>query len=36
MLLGRVAGLSDAEIESSWSANQREDTIRKMRKKLKA
>lgn len=36
LLLGRVAGLSEQEIETTWSANQREDTIRKMRKKLKA
>ncbi|MBZ2187008.1 MAG: HEAT repeat domain-containing protein [Bryobacter sp.] len=36
LLLGRVAGLSEAEIEASWSANQREEMIRKMRKKLKA
>lgn len=36
ILLGRVAGLSEAEIESTWSGNQREETVRKMRKKLKA
>ncbi len=36
ILLGRVAGLSEKEIEDTWSANQREATIQKMRKKLKA
>jgi hypothetical protein len=36
ILLGRVAGLTDKEIEDTWSANQREITIQKMRKKLKA
>ena len=36
ILLGRVSGLSEKEIEDTWSANQREDTIKKMRKKLKA
>jgi hypothetical protein len=36
LLLGRVAGLSDKEIEDTWSSNQREVTIQKIRKKLKA
>lgn len=36
ILLGRVAGLSEADIQESWSANRREVTIRAMRKKLKA
>jgi hypothetical protein len=36
MLLGRVAGLTEDEIQSTWSANQREATIQKIRKKLKA
>ena len=36
ILLGRVSGLSEKEIEDTWSANQREETIKKMRKKLKA
>jgi hypothetical protein len=36
ILLGRVAGLSEKEIEDTWSANQREVTIQKIRKKLKA
>jgi len=36
ILLGRVAGLTEKEIEDSWSANQREATIQKIRKKLKA
>jgi len=36
ILLGRVAGLSEQEIQDTWSANQREATIVKIRKKLKA
>ncbi|WP_031497469.1 HEAT repeat domain-containing protein [Bryobacter aggregatus] len=36
ILLGRVADLSEQEIQDTWSANQREDTIKKIRKKLKA
>jgi hypothetical protein len=36
ILLGRVAGLSEKEIEDTWSANQRDVTIQKIRKKLKA
>ncbi len=36
ILLGRIADLSEQEIQDSWSANQREETVKKMRKKLKA
>ena len=36
ILLGRVANLTEQEIQDTWSANQREETIRKIRKKLKA
>ncbi len=36
ILLGRIADLSEQEIRDSWSANQREETVKKMRKKLKA
>lgn len=35
MLLGRVAGMEESEIQSTWSANAREETIKKMRKRLK-
>ena len=36
ILLGRIADLSEQEIRDSWSANQREEMVKKMRKKLKA
>ncbi len=36
ILLGRTGALTDKEIQDSWSANQREATIRKIRKKLKS
>lgn len=36
ILLGRIAGLTEKEIGDTWSANQREATIQKIRKKLKA
>lgn len=35
LLLGRLAGMSEQEIQDSWSANAREETIKKVRKKLK-
>ena len=35
ILLGRIAGLSEQEIQDSWSANQREETVKKIRKKFK-
>ena len=36
ILLGRAAGLDEKTIQSTWSANAREETIKKIRKKLKA
>jgi hypothetical protein len=35
ILLGRLAGMGEEEIQGSWSANQREEMIKKVRKKLK-
>ena len=35
ILLGRIAELSEQEIQDSWSANQREATVKKIRKKFK-
>lgn len=36
ILLGRTGDLSEEEIQATWSANQREETIKKLRKKLKS
>jgi hypothetical protein len=35
ILLGRTAAMTDAEIEETWSKNEREEIIKKLRKKLK-
>jgi hypothetical protein len=35
LLLGRVAGWSDAETQQAWSAGQREQAIERMRKALR-
>jgi hypothetical protein len=35
IILGRAGAITDNEIEESWSANQREDIVKKLRKKLK-
>lgn len=35
IILGRAGAMTDNEIEESWSANQREEVVKKLRKKLK-
>jgi hypothetical protein len=35
ILLGRTGAMTDKEIQDSWSANQREEIVKKLRKKLK-
>jgi hypothetical protein len=36
IILGRTAGMTEQEIQDTWSANQREVTIKKLRKQLKS